>query len=455
MIELGSNDPDSGRDSGTVCGRFSIAIDGKIQRCVIYLSIVALALTSLGYDPFLRVEERKAAEAAEAEAAYESFYAGLEEEADEDADDIEINYQPNLYLARILTPCLTCWLITKSNDLHLVNTICGLGHLAVSLFYMFLMLSRDVNALVSICGFISEIFWAGKIVLYYYQILSLSDVTDRYANIIYGVIAQSFGASLLPWIVNSLEESWEQSQHIINIAVALIHLLLFHPFGHCEESSKQGSFEANKAYKFQTLVSISTLSVIILSAISNVTLQWFLNNNETLLRSFLPFFVGDDAWETFWNVVYHGIAFTFLGFFCIFLSTSQVLFAAFLVNFLAGTAYLYLEEDIAARLAIPTGAFTFATALALLAELCPRDRLIPLLGIIFVIVNTATYGYFGLLTLFWSSPDIVIIVVWAANGFFALILAVLWRELSQLSREDRVARPDRSGSFRTVITTIS
>lgn len=181
----------------------------------------------------------------------------------------------------------------------------------------------------------------------------------------------------------------------------------------------------------------------------------FLNNNETLLRPFLPFLVGDDFWETFWNVVYCGISFTFLGFFCIFLSTSQVLFAAFLINFLTGVAYLYLEEDIAARLAIPMSAFTFGTALASLGEVYSRDKLIPLLGIVFTIVNTATYGYFGLLTLFWSSPDIVIIVVWAANGFLALILAVLWRELSLLAEGDRVPRVDGSGSFRTVITTIA
>lgn len=274
MIELGSNDPDSNNPDGTVTERFAVVNDGsgKIQNCVIYLSILALSLTSLGYDPLLRIEEREASEATEAEAEYEGFYTGLEEEAEEE-DDIEINYQPNLYLARILTPSLTCWLISKAHDLHLVSTICSLGHLVVSLLYALLGLTSEVNAVLLICGFITELFWAGKIVFYYYQILNFSNVADRFSNTIYGLIAQCFGASILPWIVNSLDEYWEHSQHFINTAVAFIHLSMFQPFRNCKEPVEE-SFGVNKKYTFSTLVTASTLSVITLSSISNVTLQW-------------------------------------------------------------------------------------------------------------------------------------------------------------------------------------
>lgn len=165
--------------------------------------------------------------------------------------------------------------------------------------------------------------------------------------------------------------------------------------------------------------------------------------------------MGDEFWDTFWNIVYNGISFTFLGFFCIFLNTYQLVIASFLVTFLTGAAYLYLEEDIAARMAIPMTAFTFGTALVQLLAMCPRKKLIPLMGAVFTVLNLATYGYFGLLTLFWSSPDIVMVVVWAANGFYALILLVLSRELGKLEGEQALQERDISGSFHTVVTTIT
>lgn len=100
-------------------------------------------------------------------------------------------------------------------------------------------------------------------------------------------------------------------------------------------------------------------------------------------------------------------------------------------------------------------AFTFAVALVQLLSMCPPSKLLLLMGSVFTVVNLATYEYFGLLTLFWSSPDIVMIVVWAANGFYALILLVLSRELGRQKGENAEIERDRSGSFRTIVTTIT
>ncbi|XP_058822802.1 uncharacterized protein LOC131684173 [Topomyia yanbarensis] len=424
-----------------------------VTRCVVYLSIVALALTGLGYDPFLRITEQKLTAEAETEAEFEGFYTGIEEEMEEE-DDIEINYQPNLYLARILAPSIVCWMVFGSIGLRMVRKIVGLGHLFVSVCYLMVALSSDVNALLLGFGFVSELFWAGKMVIYYYQIAIYSLVEERFSSIIYGVVAHCLGCATLPWILNGLEESWEEIQYVINLTIALIQLIMFLPLEFCKKQPEE-RFEGHNSYKFPNLVVVAALGIITLSAISNVIIQWFLNNNETMLRPYLPFLPGDDFLGTFWNIAYNGISFTLLGFFCLFLSTSDVMIASFSTTFITGIVYLYFEEEIAARMILPMTAFTFGTAFAQLLYVCPPNRLPLYMGVIFTIVNLATYGYFGLLTLLWDSPDIVVIVVWAANGFFCLGLLVLCRELGFRIQSVLEPRRDDSGSFRTVITTIA
>ncbi|XP_058455050.1 uncharacterized protein LOC131432662 [Malaya genurostris] len=425
-----------------------------VPSCALYFSVVALALTGFGYDPFTRVAERKAAAEAEVEAEVAGFYTGIEEEA-EPEDDIEINYRPNLYLARIMAPSIVCWMLHGSMHLRLVRQIVGLGHFLVGVFYMIFGLASDVNGLLMGCGFVSELFWAGKMVLFYYQIIVFSSGSDRFSGVIYGVVAQCLGSATLPWILDELEEHWEGTQYVLNLPVSAIQLAMFLPL---ELSKKQPEelFENDSSFKFPKLIAVTSFSVVILSAISNVTIQWFLNNNETLLRPFLPFLAGDDFLGTFWNIAYNGIGFTLLGFFCLFLNTSHVMIASFLTSFTAGLIYLYFEEEIAARMILPMTGFTCGVAFALLLELCPQNRLTLLMAVVFSLVNLATYGFFALLALLWNSPDIVIIVVWAVNGFFGLGLLVLCRELGQRRMQlELEPRRDASGSFQTVITTIA
>ncbi|KAL1375191.1 hypothetical protein pipiens_001624 [Culex pipiens pipiens] len=398
--------------------------DGVVQRCAVYLSIVALALTGLGYDPLQRIVEQKAAAEAEVDAEYEGFYAGIEEELEEEGD-LEINYQPNVYLGRVFGPTLICGLLARPVDLQLVRRIYGLGHLFVALCYVLLMLPSDGEGdrILQTCGFLSELFWSGKLVLYYYQIVVYSSPNERFP-----------GSSLA-------------------------HLSLFYPIGFCQHAVKE-SFPPSPNLKFPKLVAISSAIAVILTSLCNVTLQWFLTDpSPTLLRPFLPLLIADDFLATLWNVLYTFIGFTFLGFFTLFFTPAQVLIASLLATLTAGASYLYLEEEIPARLALPATAFTFAVALHLLLELCPERRsLVPLVGTVFTVANAATYGYFGLLTLLWESPDVVIIVLWAALGFFALAMLVLCRELEQRKEAGGIGEQQRdvsSGSFRTVITTIA
>ncbi|EDS40737.1 conserved hypothetical protein [Culex quinquefasciatus] len=418
--------------------------DGVVQRCAVYLSIVALALTGLGYDPLQRIVEQKVAAEAEVDAEYEGFYAGIEEELDEEGD-LEINYQPNVYLGRVFGPTLICGLLARPVDLQLVRRIYGLGHLFVALCYVLLMLPSDGEGdrILQTCGFLSELFWSGKLVLYFYQIIVYSSPNERFPGLVYGIIVQSFGSAVLPWILNELEEIWPETQYYLNILHAV-----------------KESFPPSSNLKFPKLVAISSAIAVILTSLCNVTLQWFLTDpSPTLLRPFLPLLIADDFLATLWNVLYTFISFTFLGFFTLFFSPVQVLIASLLATLTAGASYLYLEEEIPARLALPATAFTFAVALHLLLELCPERRsLVPLVGTVFTVANAATYGYFGLLTLLWESPDVVIIVLWAALGFFALAVLVLCRELEQRKEAGGIGEQQRdvsSGSFRTVITTIA
>ncbi|XP_039451575.1 uncharacterized protein LOC120430526 [Culex pipiens pallens] len=434
--------------------------DGVVQRCAVYLSIVALALTGLGYDPLQRIVEQKVAAEAEVDAEYEGFYAGIEEELEEEGD-LEINYQPNVYLGRVFGPTLICGLLARPVDLQLVRRIYGLGHLFVALCYVLLMLPSDGEGdrVLQTCGFLSELFWSGKLVLYYYQIVVYSSPNERFPGLVYGIIVQSFGSAVLPWILNELEEIWPETQYYLNILVALAHLSLFYPIGFCQHAVKE-SFPPSLNLKFPKLVAISSAIAVILTSLCNVTLQWFLTDpSPTLLRPFLPLLIADDFLATLWNVLYTFIGFTFLGFFTLFFTPAQVLIASLLATLTAGASYLYLEEEIPARLALPATAFTFAVALHLLLELCPERRLlVPLVGTVFTVTNAATYGYFGLLTLLWESPDVVIIVLWAALGFFALAVLVLCRELEQRKEAGGIGEQQRdvsSGSFRTVITTIA
>ncbi|XP_055547648.1 uncharacterized protein LOC129731569 [Wyeomyia smithii] len=435
----------------------------SIQRWTVCLSVMALALTGLGYDPFLRGIEQQAAAEADAEAEVEGFYAGIEEEAEEE-EDIEIKFQPNLYLARIFAPSLMGCLLSGSRiSLRLVCQICALGHVAVISCYFLLAAIDEIDGGLAICGFAAEFFWASKMLLYYYQVTIYSSDGERFSNIIYGVIAQCTGSAVLPLILNELEEYWENTQYFINLIVTLIQMLLLLPSKLYENTLQENSVNTIETYKFPRLVTLTASGVIILMVISNVTLQWFLNNNETLLRPFLAFLAGDDSMEAFWNVTYNGIAFTLLGFYCTFLSANQVMIAALVTTFTAGVGYLYFEEKIAARLALPMTAFTFGTALSILVDLwLPNHRLAARLGVIFTGVNLASYAYFGLLTLLWSSPDITIIVVWAANGFFCLGLLVLCRELTlrmdsaaSTAAPESAVRSASGGSFQTVITTIA
>ncbi|XP_019564308.2 uncharacterized protein LOC109432422 [Aedes albopictus] len=443
-----------GPGSGSRNVEYKAKADESFRRCVVYLSIAALALTGLGYDPLMRSREREAVDEAGEDEEHEGYYTGIEEEAAEEEEDVEINWQLNIYVARILAPAVVCFLIHWIAEINFVRRIYGVGHVVVCVFYKLLSVPKDIDVLLLLCGFASEFLFAGKMLLYIYQIVIYSPTGDRLSYIIYAVIAQCFGASVLPWIVTEFEEIWEHFQSFLILLVTMLQFFLLYPCDFWTDALTEG-FEETSELKFPKLLTIANFGVVLLASVSNVTLQWFINNNETLLRPLLPFFIGDEFWDTFWNVVFNGISFTFLGFFCIFLTTHQLVIASFLITFLTGVAYLYLEEDIGARLAIPMTAFTFAVALVQLLSMCPPSKLLLLMGSVFTVVNLATYEYFGLLTLFWSSPDIVMIVVWAANGFYALILLVLSRELGRQKGENAEIERDRSGSFRTIVTTIT
>ncbi|XP_055609694.1 uncharacterized protein LOC129756724 [Uranotaenia lowii] len=430
---------------------------GTLQKCVVYLSVVALALVGLGYDPYQRILEQAAAAEAESQAEHDAFFTGIEEEAPEE-EDLEINYQPNLYLGRIFGPLLVAWLLYVCKNVGLVRNVCGLGHLVISLCYLLAHLPEDMDGVLMTFGFISELFWSAKLLIYFYLITIYSPMHERLSCIIYGIIALNLGAVTLPWIVNSLEEIWSDAQYYLNMIICLLHLGMFHPFIFCKDALME-SFEEFKPFIYRKLIFVTATALITLTGISNVILQWLFNNNETLNRPFQPFLVADDSWETFWNVLLNGVAFTLLGSLGLFLRTgSSFAICSQVATFLSGVAYFYYEEDCAARMAIPMTAFTFATALEILLELCSPEKLIPLLALVFSGINLAPYGTFLLIELLWSSPDIVLVVIWALNGFCSLVMLVLCRELGQRKLDDSRMEQfrDVSGSsFQTVITTIA
>lgn len=185
----------------------------------------------------------------------------------------------------------------------------------------------------------------------------------------------------------------------------------------------------------------------------------FLTDNTTLLRPFLPLLTTDlDLFAVFWQLFYVTIAFTGLGFLLIYLRTADLMVAAFGINFLTGAIYLYLEEEpIPARLCLPMSAFVVAVALDQLLMLGKsRHQMALMLGLGFTGINLATYAFFALLLLLWSSPDVTIIVIWAWNGFFTLMLIVLRKWLD--CEPPPIKQPPLVGetaAFTTRITTIA
>uniref|UniRef100_A0A182IXQ8 Uncharacterized protein n=1 Tax=Anopheles atroparvus TaxID=41427 RepID=A0A182IXQ8_ANOAO len=390
------------------------------RQCVLYLTVFALFLTSYGYDPYLRDQELEVLVADDEDdgVLYRSPSAYHDPDAEEQGDEeLELHFHVLLYLPRIVAVIAFMFSELSNISRATLQKIVHFGHLLVALLYTLLHLPNFLSYELRFIGCISELFWSAKLYLYLYQLVVYSPAAERLHFLIAGMLATSLGSASHPLIAELGSSYPFLSQYILNLIISILHVALFQPMMFCSGR--------------------------------------YLTDNSTLLRPFLPFLSGDDLYGVFWQLFYVAVAFSGLGFLLIYLRTSDLMVASFCSQFLTGVLYLYLEEPIAARLCLVMNAFVFAVALEQLQTMANGARqTCTLMGATFTMINLSTYVFFGLLLLLWSSPDIAIIVIWAFNGFFALIITVLrkWLNCETDANEPGVIEPQ---TFVTHITTIS
>ncbi|XP_035904300.1 uncharacterized protein LOC118508530 [Anopheles stephensi] len=454
----GGSDPRLG-ESGTE-GRHSDSDDVKCRswssQWVLHLTVVALFLTSYGYDPYLRGQELQQTALEEDDdgvllSVRSDFHDPEEEDPSEEA--IEIQYHALLYVPRILSVMLLTACHKANVSIDLLQKIVHFGHPVVALLYTLLYLPDYLSYELRYIGCLSELFWSSKLSLYAYQLALCSPTAERLYYLIAGALALSLGSATHPLVAELGATHPIVSQYMLNLAVTLLQLGIYQPImicGPCVSREDSSNPARPKNYARLNLFMVEILVATV--ALNSVMLQWFLTDNTTLLRPFLPFLSSDDLVAVFWQLFYVAIVFSTLGLLLIYLRTSDLMVACFGGQLLAGALYFYLEEPIAARFGLIMNTCSLATALEQLYILCGNGgRTVSTLGLTFTLINLQTYAFFCLLLTLWSSPDIVIVVVLAFNGFFALVLIVFRKWLNcEPTRHDPVEK-----MFSTQITTIT
>uniref|UniRef100_A0A182TA33 Uncharacterized protein n=1 Tax=Anopheles maculatus TaxID=74869 RepID=A0A182TA33_9DIPT len=376
----GGSDPRRFGESGSE-GRQSDSDDVKCRswssQWVLHLTVVALFLTSYGYDPYLRGQELE-------QTALEEDDDGVllnvppdfhdPEEEDPAAEQIEIQYHVLLYVPRVLSAILLAACHHRGNvSFDLLQKIVHFGHPVIALLYTLLYLPDVLSYELRYIGCLTELFWSSKLLLYVYQLAVCSPTTERLYYLIAGALALSLGSATHPLIAE-------------------------------------------------------------------------LGANYPIVSH------SDDLFSVFWQLFYVAVVFSTIGLMLIYLHTSDLMVGCFCGQFLAGALYFYLEEPIAARFSLITNTCTLATGFEQLFILCGNGgRIFSPLGFTFTLINLQTYAFFWLLLALWCSPDIVIVVVLAFNGFFALVLIVFRKWLNcEPIRPDPVEQ-----MFSTQITTIT
>uniref|UniRef100_A0A182RYD5 Uncharacterized protein n=1 Tax=Anopheles funestus TaxID=62324 RepID=A0A182RYD5_ANOFN len=427
------------------------------RQWVLHLTVVALFLTSYGYDPYLRGQELEQTALEESDdgillnVPYD--YHHLEEE-DSQEEEIEIQYHCLLYVPRIVVVLVLVASHKCNVSIDLLQKIVHFGHPVVALLYTLLHLPDFLSYELRYIGCLSEVFWSSKMFLYVYQLILYSPKTERLHFLIAGALALSIGSATHPFIAELGANYPIVSQYMINLIISLLHLGLFQPTmlcGACVVSQvKSSKTSQNKKYSLLNLCIVEILVATV--ALNSVMLQWFLTDNSTLLRPFLPFLNTDDLFGVFWQLFYVAVVFTTLGFFLIYLHTSDLMVISCCGQFLASALYVYLEEPIIARVSLIMNTFVLATGLDQLCILRENTtNMIATLGFTFTLINLQTYAYFGLLLTLWNSPDIVIVVLLAFNGFFTIVLIVFRKWLTR----EPIQHETVEKMFSTQVTTIT
>uniref|UniRef100_A0A182N6R2 Uncharacterized protein n=1 Tax=Anopheles dirus TaxID=7168 RepID=A0A182N6R2_9DIPT len=431
------------------------------RQWVLHLTLVALFLTSYGYDPYLREQELEQATAADAEDddgvlpnVLSSYHDPELEDPEEEA--IDIHYHVLLYLPRVLVVIVIVALHRANVSVATLQRIVHFGHPVVALLYALLRVPSYLSYELRFIGCLSEVFWSAKVYLYVYQLAVFSPAGERLHYLIAGTLALSIGSASHPFVAEIGASYPILSQYMLNLAISLLHMGIFQPIMLCGSCGTREIASNPTNHHKHRLMNVFIAGILIaVVAVNTVVLQWFLTDNATLLRPFLPFLSSDDLFGVFWQLFYVAVAFSTLGFLLIYLRTADLMVATFTGQLLAGVLYLYLEEPIAARICLVMNSFVFATGLEQLLTLCDSatGQVVTVMGLTFACVHLQPYAYFGLLLALWSSPDICIVVLLAFNAFFALTLVVVrkWLNCEPVAHE----QPSVPKTFATQITTIS
>ncbi|XP_052888526.1 uncharacterized protein LOC128297015 [Anopheles moucheti] len=453
----GGSDPRFGE--GGFEGRKSDSADVRCRpwnrQWVLHLTVLALFLTSYGYDPYLREQELGQTGASEEtddgillNGPYD--YQQLEEE-DPAEEEIEIHYHGLLYIPRIVVVLLLAASHKCNVSIDLLQKIVHFGHPVIALLYALLHFPDYLSYELRYIGCVSELFWSSKVFLYVYQLTLYCPSTERSHYLIAGSLALSLGSSTHPFIAELGANYPVASQYMINLAISLLHLGIFQPIMFCAmPPAKAPSATQHAKYGRLNLCIVELLIATV--ALNSVTLQWFLTENSTLLRPFLPFLSSDDLFGVFWQLFYVAVVFTTLGFLLIYLATSDLMVISFCGQFLISALYFYLEEPIAARVGLIMNTFVLATGLEQLCALRENSNsMVAAMGFTFTLINLQTYTWFGLLLTLWSSPDVVTVVVLAFNGFFTIVLIVFRKWLTREPIQHGIVEQ----KFSTQVTTIT
>uniref|UniRef100_A0A182PZR1 Uncharacterized protein n=1 Tax=Anopheles farauti TaxID=69004 RepID=A0A182PZR1_9DIPT len=426
---------------------------------VLHLTLVALFLTSYGYDPYLREQELEQTAAEEDDDGVllnvPSSYHDPEEN-DPQEDEIEIHYHVLLYLPRVLVVIVFVALHRAKVSIAALQKIVHFGHPVIALLYALLRVPSYLSYELRFIGCLSEVFWSAKVYLYVYQLAVFSPTGERLHYLIAGTLVLSLGSASHPFIAEIGTTYPITSQYMLNLAISLLHLGIFQPIMLCAScGTKELASNRTHRYHYRLLNVFFAEVLIAVVAVNTVMLQWFLTDNSTLLRPFLPFLSSDDLVGVFWQLFYVAVVFSTLGFLLIYLRTADVMVATFAAQLLVAVLYYYLEEPIAARVCLVMNSFVFATGLEQLLTILNNSpgKVVTVIGLTFACVHLQTYVYFGLLLALWSSPDICIVVLLAFNAFFALALVVIrkWLHCEPVTLEQSGA----SKAFVTQITTIT
>uniref|UniRef100_A0A182HJ18 Uncharacterized protein n=1 Tax=Anopheles arabiensis TaxID=7173 RepID=A0A182HJ18_ANOAR len=431
----GSEGRESDSDSGARCRSWG-------RQWVLHLTMVALFLTSYGYDPYLRERElEQLALAADDDGVLLSVASHYHdpEQDDPGEEDIEIHYHLLLYVPRVLAVLLLAAAPQKVS-IELLTKIVHFAHPVIALLYALLHIPDFLSYELRYIGCLSELFWSAKLVLYLCQLVVCSPKAERLYYLIAGALVLSLGSATQPFVAELGTIYPALSQYTLNLAIALLQVGICQPMLFCGTCVSCESAATSSAQKFSYAL-LNQFTVVILIA--------------TVALNSILFQCSDDLFGVFWQLFYVAAVFSTFGFLLIYLRTADLMVASFGSQFLAGVLYLYLEEPIAARFALITNSFTVATALEQLLTLYgPAHNAVAVLGLAFGLINLQPYAFFGLLLTLWSSPDICAVVVLAFNGFFALILVVVrtWLNCEPTAHE---CSATGSKKFATQITTIT